>query len=558
VNSARQSSAPTILSTATQHLSKSVSVAAVFFLLFAIHFPYHYGLRYLPLFESLTIALVDAVIFTTIVWITTRLDLARVTLCFLALPYLIFFPGWLNTPAAVTLLIIFIYCITNTLRTTTSTSHSSITLHDLLAFVLIIIWVNLSGAGGYGHQTPDYGVHNARLKDLVDYSWPVHYGENQNFVSYFGYFLPAAIIGKLSNADFAFRSMYPWTILGVTLVLRWLSFLSGWRFSALLVSVFIFFGPIDILNVFALGYHADIPLDSAFAETLVNSDYLDFRTRYDIGFIIGNYLSNTFQLFWSPHQVIAGWLCIGLMTHLYLQKQTTHFVFTYALLCLWSPLIMIALLPFVFVAVLPPLFSKKSGAVVTIENLLGAGAVSAVFVAFYLAGSPQSIPSPFILSGFDWKNQGWVLALFYFSAWGAYIAMLKPFIARQEPEKKIWFICLAIVLFVLPLKKFGAYSDLLCRGSAPLMFLLLIFILQAIGQYWRRQHGVLLVLLLGLLVLGAGSSLLQLRHAFNRYGTKPVTASIVHYAYAEENLGPDNTFFNRALRHKPSDVKPAK
>jgi hypothetical protein len=534
-----------------KHPSPALSLASVFVIFFALHFPYHYGFRFLPVLDSVTFALRDALIFTTLFWISTRLDLARVTLCFLALPYLIFFPGWLNTATAVALLIIFIYCMANTLRSTTAISNSSLTLQDLFTFVLIIIWVNLSGAGGYGHQSADYAIHNSRLKDLVDYTWPVHYGENRNFVSYFAYFLPAATIGKLSNAEIALRSMYPWTILGVTLVLRWLSYLSGWRFSLSLVFIFIFFGPLDILNLFILGFHANIPLNSAFSETLVNTDYLDFRTQYDIGFNIGNYLSTTFQLFWSPHQVIAGWLCISLMTHLYMQKQNGQFIFIYALLCLWSPLIMIALFPFVLAAIVTTWFDKKWRDIFTLENTLGAGAISTLFVVFYLAGSPQSIPSPFILDGFDWKNKSGMLILFYLSAWGLYAAALTPFVRRQHAPHITWFLCLIFILLLLPLKKFGAYSDLLCRGSAPLMFLLLIFILQAINHYQQKRS--LFVLMLCLLLLGSASALLQLRSAINNYDDRPDPAKITDYLYAEENLGPDNTFFNHHFRRRLSE-----
>jgi len=139
-------------STAFDSLSQRFSVPQLFLIFIALDFPYHYGFRFANFFESAMLALIDAALFTSILWITTRLDLARVTIIFLVIPYLIFFPGWLNTPTAIIVSIIFLYCATNTLRATTSTTGTSVTTHDLLAFVLIIIWVNLSGAGGYGHH----------------------------------------------------------------------------------------------------------------------------------------------------------------------------------------------------------------------------------------------------------------------------------------------------------------------------------------------------------------------------------------------------------------------
>jgi len=354
--------------------------------------------------ESLSTTLAEASLFTLVLWITTRLDLARVTICFLALPYLIFIPGWLNLPAAIVLTGLFIFGLLLTLRSVQSIRQPAITVNDLMTFLGLMVLVNLSGAGGYGHQTPDYGIHNARLSDLVHYTWPVHYGANQNFVSYFGYFLPSALIGKLSNMDLAVRSLLPWTLLGMMLVLRWLSFLSGWRFSVLFLFIFILFGPADILNIMLLDLRDNIPASSALAEAMVNTDYVDFRTRYDIGFIIGNYLSNAFQLFWSPHQVIAGWLAISLATHFFLQRQTRGLVFAYALLCLWSPLTMIALFPFVLVAVILSWLEGNWRDVFSIENSLCAGSITLVFVIFYLGGSTTTNPTFWMLDAANWRK----------------------------------------------------------------------------------------------------------------------------------------------------------
>jgi hypothetical protein len=509
----------------------------------------------LPLAESFSTTLLEALLCSLILWITTRLDLARVTIYFLALPYLIFIPGWLNLPVSIVLIGIFVFGLLRTLQSTQSIQQPVVTINDLITFLGLMVLVNLSGAGGYGHQTPDYGIHNARLSDLVRYAWPVHYGKNQNFVSYFGYFMPAALIGKLSNMDLAVRSMFPWTLLGMTLVLRWLSALSGWRFSVLLVFIFILFGPADILNILLLDFRDNIPVSSAFAEAMVNTDYVDFRTRYDIGFIIGNYLSNAFQLFWSPHQVIAGWLAISLVTHFFLQRQAKGLVFSYALVCLWSPLTMIALFPFVLVAVIRSWIEGNWRDVFSIENTVCASSLALVFIIFYLGGNSGSIPSHFILSSFDWENKGWGLALFYFSAWGACVLALTPFIAQQSSREKIWFGVLAGTCLVLPLNKFGAYSDLLCRGSAPLMFLLLIFILQGMRHYWQQKKITLLTILSVLLVLGIGSALLQLRNAILHYGERPETGNIIEYTKAHpdenENLGPDDSVFNRYLRRQP-------
>lgn len=97
-------------------LSQSITPAYLLLLFFLLDFPYQYGFRYLTLAESLGVALTNAALYTAILFITTRLDLARVTLCFLALPYLLFIPGWLNLPTALVLGAIFIICFFRTDR----------------------------------------------------------------------------------------------------------------------------------------------------------------------------------------------------------------------------------------------------------------------------------------------------------------------------------------------------------------------------------------------------------------------------------------------------------
>ncbi len=90
-------------------------------------------------------------------------------------------------------------------------------------WVLIIIyaWVLFSGAGGYSYQTADYGMHNGRIKDLIEYSRPVIYPDNKPLVYYFAYYMPAATIGKFFGYDFAFRAILYWNYLLVVLAVAW-------------------------------------------------------------------------------------------------------------------------------------------------------------------------------------------------------------------------------------------------------------------------------------------------------------------------------------------------
>lgn len=508
---------------------------------------YHHFLREQSWLESLPLALVEGAVCGLILWISTRLDLARVTLVYLALPYVFFIPGWFNTTTALLLSVIFIFSLWCTLRDTPSTHEKHITLQDLAAFLLILLWVNLSGAGAYGYQTPDWFMHNARLRDLTELSWPIRYGENQNLVYYVAYFLPSAIIGKISSLDIGMHSLFLWTALGMTLTLRWLSTLSQWRFSLGLVLIFILFGPLDILNVFALNLNTSTPLWNDLAKIPMNTDYLDFRTRYEIGFFLGNSVSNTFQLFWSPQQVIAGWLGIALLSFLFLKKRFSSTLFVYALLCLWSPLIMLALLPFVLLFMAWCLWYRQRE-IFTFQNSIGALSLGSIFLIFYMTGGTQSIPYETIFNKLNGYKHWDALAIFYVASWGLYGLVITSGWHRYTPAEKTWLVVLLLTLIILPTQIFGEFNDLLCRGSAPLMFLLLVFLLRNFTMAQQEKRHAQQMLLCVLLLLGSGSSLLQLYTAIERYGQQKPTATITNYAYASENLGADNSLFERWFR----------
>lgn len=522
----------------------------VLFALACLLFPYHYGILYHSLLYSTMESLILAVVLGCILWICIRLDLAKVTVCFLALPYVFFIPGWLNLPAAMILLGILVYCLKTSLSELTATSSKHITLHDLLAFIMIAAIINVSGAGGYGFQWNDWNMHNARLKDLVEYTWPVRYGDNQNFVYYFGYFIPSAIIGKLTTLDLGLRSLYAWTLLGVTLSLRWLALLGKTRFTAALALLFILFGPVDIINVVTVNLVMGNELGDALFSLLNNTHGADFTLSYQMPFFLGNYLSNTFNLYWSPQQVVASWLCIGLLTHLYWQQQIRQLVFVYALLCLWGPLVMIAIFPFVLLACMQQLGSKTRD-LLTVENILGGGSLAAVFILFYLGGSASANPSFWIFTYLDTVNRWIVLALLYLSSWGLYVIATSAHIAQQDTLTKRWFVCLVLALLALPLYIFGEWSDLLCRGSSPLMFLLLVFILKAAASYREQGKPVRAILLICLLIPGMLSAFLTNRMSLQHYGETQPVASVITYGNAYPNLGPDDTFFNRYLRQNP-------
>lgn len=540
-------------------LDQEVSMGRQFLLFVLIGFPYQYGFRFLSLADSLACTFIDASLYTLLLGLCLRLDLVRITLCFLALPYLLFFPGWLNLPAAIVFGAIFLYCLWNAITNLRCTAPMIVTGNRMVVFLMLAAWINISGIGGYGFQWADYDINNARLHDLVMFDWPLRYGENRNLVYYFGYFLPAAALGKITSVDIAIRSMYFLALAGAALALRWLAYLSGWRMGLLLTIIFILFGPLDILNLLYVTRDQPSPL-SGLVDTFRNDDLdmLNFATGYKVKFFMGSYPGNSYQLFWSPQQLFAGWLCAALLMHLFLQQQYRHFLFAYTLLCLWGTLVMIALLPLVIISIIIALSGKHQRTLFSIPNIAGAGSLAIIFILFYLGGSTAHNPSAWLFDAVNWRGQYDLLLAFYLANWGCYALLAIPHITRSDIRTRTWFAALLLALVLLPLRIFGEWSDLLCRGSTVLMFLLLVFNLGAIAGDWQSGHRIRSTALVILLVCGSGTALLIQKVSIANYGETQPVQSLLDYPEKRiyPNFGPDDSLFNRWLRRTPANPQP--
>lgn len=529
---------------------KALSATAIFCTLLVLETAYELLLRQINITDCLWLAPLNASLYTTVFIVIFRIDLIKLSICYLALPYLIFFPGWLNTPAAIAAILIFTYSLYQALKNNASTSNKDLHIGELVAFIMILIWVNLSGAGGYGYQTSDYTIHNGRLLDLVNYSWPVHYEPDKNFVYYIGYFLPSALTGKLLGYTTGMRSLFLWTVIGVALASRWLSILSGWKFSIFLVAAFALFGPLDILGYLYISYtdkikNPDVGLHQLWSLLNSNSDNLDFWASLRSNFFLGNFLSNTFGLYWSPQQVTAGWIGAGMLAYLFYKERTHHFLFIFSLLSLWAPMVMIGMAPLVLIATILSI-RKNWQSIITPENLIGGGSLVLLFIIFYSAGSATKNPSFWIFHAGNYVD----IALLLLFSWGIYLASLLPLLKVIDQKEKVWLGLIAISFATLSIRTYGDYNDLLCRGSAPLMFLMLAFFLRNIKKQWNERRTALTCALAVLFSIGTASALFQIKTAVFSYGKTQPTATVISYPNAYPNLGDDNNFFQKYLARK--------
>jgi len=244
--------------------------------------------------------------------------------------------------------------------------------------------------------------------------------------------------------------------------------------------------------------------------------------------------------------VIAGWLGMALLTHLFMAQRFSTVVFVYALLCLWAPLPMMALSPFLFLTIARALRSNWRS-LFTSANTVGAGSLALVFLVFYTSGSAGHNLSFWLFERVDSGQELIVLLLLALCGWGLYALWGAP---PKNTLWRTWFHCLVAALALLPLYLFGDFSDLLCRGSAPLMFLLLVFLLRTLDPGRRQRQGFRTFLLWGLLLLGSASALQQLGIAWQHRGHREPVSRIPEAGHAFPNLGPDGTPFEHWFRKK--------
>ena len=506
--------------------------------------------------SALLIATYEALALTTIFVMTTQFQLTRLTLAFLALPYFFFFLTWLNIYSAVVMTALLAIALFHAWKLTKLEINSSkvdINWQSIVSFLSIVLWVHMSGSGGYSYQSPDYSMHNSRLEDLINFTWPIRYEADANLVYYIAYYLPSAIIGKLTNFDIALRSMLPWTVLGVTLTARWLCQFTSQSLNPLVIMAFILFGPLDFLGLLItyIGKTSPLPhfTDWPFWS---DSDQLDFWATEPMTFFIGNYLSNTFQLYWSPHQIIAGWLCAALLFNAFQQHSNSILIFSYALLCLWSPMIMLALTP-VFIVIAALNITSGIRSYLTIPNIISLLALVPFFLIFYMSGSATKNPHWWTILSLNRDNIISFLLLHILS-WGLYSICCLRYIQTQTSRDKILTMAILSNFLLLSLLKYGAYSDLLCRGSAPISFLLFILIINTWhhinheknkSQKWQNFTKTALVICL---VLGSGSAILQNKLAINHYGELQPPLRALGQPYAYEFLGEDDSLFGYYFR----------
>ncbi len=499
------------------------------------------------------------------------------TYIYLALPFVIFCIGWcrwyIGVPAAVLTAASCILC----LREHRDRLYSGVRLlpegirqqqwMKVAAIVtILLLWVGLSGIGGYVWQTEDHPVRNRMFLLLTEQKWPLIREavagsglQDRGIVYYIGFWLPAAVVGKLFGTGAGWAAQYLWAVGGILLMYAHICMyrkrISLWPFI-----IVIFFSGMDALGVL---------IGSADVLQVFGDQHLEWWAR--------NYQfsSMTTQLFWVFNQAVPAWLASALI---FLGEKPRNMVFTASLMILTSVLPFMGMVPFVLYFMVSrvawverpcsvrQLLAECREHWASPQNLLGGGTVALVS-AVYLSGNGalrESIPildsdkrvlilfvlavllaaALWILAVLAARGKGrairgvavaigiatvvwrllkfpseewqspvyqWInLMVFYMVEAGVLLYVLRPFV-----KDKRLLVLDAACLYMIPLFMLRNSSDICMRASIPGLFLMMLWCIRAFDLWSmerkKKAYRVGICLVFTVLLVGAVTPLHEMK-----------------------------------------------
>ena len=399
--------------------------------------------------------------------------LTAAALIYIALPSLIFLGGWLKLPYAIIAVMLVTASLWQFLRSGQLRWRQPYTKGALLLIVaMALAWCSLGGAGHFFYANSDWQVRDTVLADLVMTPWPPSYGlvngEHLILRSAIGFFLPAAVIGKLVGMGAVNIALYLWTTLGTVLFLLLLPLpnRAGWQLW-LMIFIVIFFSGMDFLGIVLLT--GDTPIFPLRLEWWVPFSYTSFAG----------------QLFWAPNHTLALWLVTAMF-----YRHWGHATFPalinilLPLLLIWTPFAVAGILPFIAIALLRWFSLGKSvkewdlGIVQIVASVL-----LTLFMVRLMTLGIGPIPSGSSAETLppSAKNE---LFLHYLIFALMEFAILTLLLAKETRRSWGLFWLSATILCLLPLYHFGPSNDTMLRLSVPCLLILLIQVLDRADSWF--------------------------------------------------------------------------
>ena len=322
------------------------------------------------------------------------------------------------------------------------------------------LWCVLAGLGHFVYANSDWVVRDAVLLDLVRRPWPVTYsidGVATVLRAPIGYFLPAALVGKLWGLRAAELALLAWTVAGVALTFAMMLRDRPTLKPALLrIGVFVAFSGMDVLGMYT--HYNPFHL----------GDHLEWWA------FVFQYSSQTTQLFWVPNHALPGWIAIAWLLgqdprRLPLGPAVLFVVF----MPLWSPLTALGVAPLFAVAIVRRLLTDRSRATLAALvdwRLLAPVAACVVLVLPYLVAGSDKVASG-SNANLRWVGEDLIPRVIEFALF-EFVGFALLLLKRDRRDLLLWTVI--ALLIALLFYRFGPYNDLAMRGSIPSLTLLAI------------------------------------------------------------------------------------
>lgn len=439
---------------------------------------------------------------------------------YLALPIMLFVYGWVRWYYALPILILILYCLYRCLKNDTFTGRlpEKINWEKLAAALLLIfIWVYLSGIGGLGYQNSDFQARNAIFRVLVEYEWPVlSFEKDSALVYYIGYWLPAALVGKVFGYTIGSGFLYLWSVLGVCLF-YYLVCLWRKKFELWPLFVIIFFSGMDAIGAVLSG---EAPLSVWTKEHL------------EIWAVTAQFTSMTSQLYYVFNQSLPAWIATVLIM---VQENNKNIWFILSCIIITSTFPFVGL---IFVSLYYALYRMKRSrhniletikGFFTLQNLTGVFVIGILSV-MYLMNSQQSGSSsvkqipvshlPYIIVHYG---------TFLFLEAGVFFIFIWKYY-----KKTVLTYILFVWLCMCPFITVGGYIDFCMRASIPELLVLMLFCIEALNRYMKERKMLWYIPLILVLCIGAITPF----HEIHRAISKGISANLdgARYYAGEYNI----------------------
>jgi hypothetical protein len=401
----------------------------------------------------------------------------------------------------------------------------------IVALFAILVWVYLSGIGKFVWQNGDHPYRNAIFKLLVEREWPVARnidGLEYRFVYYFGFWLPAALFGKVFGLYAGFIFQYFWAVFGVCCMFLLVCAVRK-RVSLTALAVLVFFSGLDYIGT---------NLTSQYILNPVSTAHTEWWGRYF------QYSSMTTQLFWVFNQIIPAWVAVPLVLA---QKSNKNIVFILGTLFLNATFPFMGLLPIAAYRALKNMnnglkSAHGGGGIFSFQNIAGGGISGMITFLFFAS---NALSSSFNLSWSSDKKYYLVFyAAFFVLEAGVYLALLW----KSQKTNPLYYIitaCLLIFpLFYIP------DGNFVMRASIPPLFVLMLMVIDEIESPNKNRK--LFPVLVAALLIGGITPLHEIaRTIFYTMRNSEVAVRTEEMILRDKNfMGDSRKFFFRYMAKK--------